>query len=89
MSDQGSTEFVKVRDALEKIKKNLIDVTEVELSGLHVDHEWSWVPYVKDHVDFLLEQVEGIKTHLRDSPPPKASDFVEELKKSSSASSGE
>ena len=80
MSDQRSEEYLKVQDSLEKIKKNLVDISALDLSKIHIDQEWSWVPYVKDHLDFLVEQVSGLLENLRDSKPPTTPEEIEKIK---------
>jgi len=68
--EQNSESYKRVQDDLRKIKQNLIDLLNVDLSQIHVDMKWSWVPYVQEHLSFLVEQVDGLVENLADSPPP-------------------
>jgi hypothetical protein len=38
------------------------------------------MPYVKDHLDFLIEQVGGLSENLQDAPPPDAPEEIIALK---------
>jgi len=59
MSEQRSDSYTKVHDVLKELNQKLIELSSVDLSKIHIGHEWSWMPYVKDHLDFLVEQVGG------------------------------
>lgn len=78
MSDQGSEVFLKVLATLREFREKLTELSNTDLSGIHVHHEWSWIPYVKDHLDFLVEQAGGLSDNLRDSPPPTEKNLSEE-----------
>ena len=76
MSDEVRSEaHQRLSSALEEICKKLTELSKEDFSNLHVGVEWSWMPYVKDHLDFLLEQTGGCLYHLVDSPPPAKKDF--------------
>ena len=70
MSDQRSDSYTRIHIALKEFKQKLVELSALDLSKIHISHEWSWMPYVKDHLDFLIEQVEGLSENLQDSPPP-------------------
>jgi hypothetical protein len=70
MSDTSSAAFQKLSDSLKEIHKKLLELSNEDFSNIHVGIEWTWVPYVKDHVKFLAEQTEGVLKNLQDSPPP-------------------
>ena len=73
MSEQKNSESYQTAiEALKKSHQIIIDLSTSDLSKIHVDHNWSWVPYLKDHVDFLIEQIGGLIDNLKDSPPPVA-----------------
>ena len=70
MTEQSSDVYKHVYQSLNEIKKKLTEMSFMDLSQIHIDQEWSWMPYVKDHIDFLLEQTNGVLESLKDSPPP-------------------
>jgi len=74
MSDQRSEVYLKVQSTLKEFREKLTELSNTDLSGIHVDKEWSWIPYVKDHLDFLAEQTAGVEGALRDTPPPVSED---------------
>ena len=55
---------------LKEIVKKLSELSKEDLTNIHVSYKWSWIPYVKDHLDFLVEQLNGIEQALRDAPAP-------------------
>jgi len=69
MSEQHSECLIKTKQSLEQIKQKLIDLSTDDFSKIHVDQEWSYVSFVKDHIDFLIEQTEGLLTNLKDGEP--------------------
>lgn len=81
MSNQPDDTYKVVQDALQQIKQKLVDISTLDLSKIHVGHEWSWLPYVKDHLEFLAEQVIGLSDNLRDAPPPETPEEIEALQK--------
>lgn len=64
---------------LKEIVKKLSELSKEDLTNIHVNQEWSWIPYVKDHLDFLIEQTDGIAIALRDAPPPVTLEDVARL----------
>ena len=80
MSEQRSDSYTKVHVALEEFKQKLVEISALDLSKIHISHEWSWMPYVKDHLDFLIEQVGGLSENLQDAPPPDAPEEIIALK---------
>lgn len=79
MSEEKSETYNYVSRELDEIKKKLIELSFKDLSNIHVGVEWTWMPYVKDHIDFLIEQTDGILQNIQDSPPPVAKN-IEEIK---------
>jgi len=79
MSEQKSETYYYVRKELEEIKKKLSELSSADLSNIHVGIEWTWMPYVKDHIDFLVEQTDGILQNIQDSPPPTIKN-IDEIK---------
>ena len=80
MLEQKSDAYSKVYITLEEFKQKLVELSSTDLSKIHIGHEWSWVPYVKDHLTFLIEQVEGLTASLQDTKPPETSDEIKALK---------
>jgi hypothetical protein len=80
MSEERSDSYTKVHVVLEEFKQKLVEISALDLSKIHISHEWSWVPYVKDHLDFLIEQVGGLSENLQDSPPPETPEEIKTLK---------
>jgi len=78
MSEQKSDTYNHVYSSLDEFRKKLIELSMMDLSSIHVGVEWSWMPYVKDHIDFLIEQTDGVIQNLNDSPPPSPKK-IEEL----------
>ena len=71
MTEENRSEaHQKLSGALEEICKKLTELSREDFSNLHVGIEWSWMPYVKDHLEFLLQQTEGFSLNLKDLPPP-------------------
>lgn len=68
--EHHSDALLKVQTPLKEILEKLTELSKEDLTNVHVSHEWSWVPYVKDHLDFLIEQVGGLLDNLKGSPPP-------------------
>lgn len=64
--------YRKAQESLKQIVDNLTELSTLDLSRIHVGVDWSWVPHVKDHIDFLVEQTQGLIDNLHDSPPPVA-----------------
>ena len=71
----------KLSGAHEEICKKLTELSKDDFSSLHVGIEWTWMPYVKDHLEFLLEQTGGILQNLKDSPPPVSKIDFEKIDK--------
>lgn len=67
---QSSDVFLRVQTTLKEIVEKLTELSKEDLTNIHVNQEWSWIPYVKDHLDFLIEQTGGVGDALRDAPPP-------------------
>lgn len=75
--DQHSATFSNALIIIREIRQKLIELSNTDLSSVHVHHEWSWIPYLKDHLEFLVEQTTGIENALRDAPPPVAEKDIE------------
>jgi hypothetical protein len=80
MPEQRSDTYSTVHTALEQIKQKLVELSSHDLSKIHIGHEWSWMPYVKDHLDFLVEQVGGLSENLQDAPPPSTPEEIKVLR---------
>jgi hypothetical protein len=80
MSEQRSDIYNVIHVALEEFKQKLIELSALDLSKIHIGHEWSWMPYVKDHLDFLVEQVGGLAENLQDAPPPSTPEEIKVLR---------
>ena len=80
MSEQKSDAYINVYTTLEEFKQKLVKLSLNDLSNIHIGHEWSWMPYVKDHLMFLIEQVEGLAESLQDSKPPETLAEIKALK---------
>lgn len=83
-STKHSEAFLKTQTVLKEVRNKLTELSQFNLTDIHVSHEWSWIPYVKDHLDFLVEQLGGIEQALRDAPAPVSS---EDLDRTSSKNS--
>lgn len=79
MSDQHSEAFLRVQSTLKEFREKLTELSNTDLSGVHVDQVWSWIPYVKDHLDFLVEQTAGVEDALCDTPPPVSKDGIKRI----------
>lgn len=79
-----SDAFLKTQETLKEIKIKLAELSKADLTNIHVGQEWSWIPYIKDHLDFLLEQVGGVESALQDGPPPVAPEDLERIAKEQS-----
>ena len=40
-----------------------------DLSQVHVDDEWSCIPHLGEHVQFLHDQLESLAKNLKEGPP--------------------
>ena len=80
MSEQRSDSYTKVHDVLKEFNQKLIELSSEDLSKIHIGHEWSWMPHVKDHLEFLVEQVTGLVDNLHDAPPPETSEEIKALR---------
>ena len=74
---QHSNNFLEVQTTFKEILEKLTKLSSTDLSKIHISHEWSFMPYVNDHLEFLIEQTSGLLESLNDSPPPKT---LEEIK---------
>lgn len=72
LTTQRGDTFLKTQETLKEIRIKLAELSKADLTNIHVGQDWSWIPYVKDHLDFLLEQVSGVEAALKDGPPPVA-----------------
>lgn len=79
----NSTIYNKVYDALKEVNEKLLEVSQLDLSQIHIGQDWSWIPYAKDHLDFVIEQVNGLKVNLKDEPPPVIPEELDILRGSS------
>ena len=77
--EQGSAVFKCAQTTLKEIKIKIQELSNSDLSSVHVNHEWSWIPYLKDHLEFLIEQIGGLETSLRDGPPPVSDEDLKKL----------
>lgn len=84
MSDVNSLAFQKLSASLKEIQKKLLELSNEDFSNLHVGINWSWMPYVKDHLVFLTEQTSGLVDSLQDSPPPTLDKNLADIKKQNS-----
>lgn len=80
MSNQQSEAYKTLQSVLEQIKRKLVEASTLDLSNMHVGHEWSWLPHVKDHLEFLAEQVAGLSDNLYDAPPPEMPEDIKTLR---------
>lgn len=80
MSEQRSNSYTKVHDVLKEFNQKLIELSSEDLSKIHIGHEWSWMPHVKDHLEFLIEQVTGLVDNLHDVPPPETPEEIKALR---------
>jgi hypothetical protein len=79
MSQEISQEsFSELHTSLKNIHESLVQLSKNDFSKIHVDMNWSLIPYVKDHLDFLAEQTGELLTNLRDSPPPSIEKIFQE-----------
>lgn len=76
--DTTNSTFNDTKEALRNIRIKLIELSNSDLSNVHVGQDWSWIPFVKDHLEFLIEQTAGVEAALQDGPPPVS---TEDLKK--------
>ena len=82
MSETSNNEsYAQTQDGLKKIREILVEMSKADLSKIHIGYELSWVPYVKEHVAFLVEQVDGLIENLKDSPPPQRPEELESIGK--------
>jgi len=61
------------RHVLDRLAAAVVILEELaagDVSGLHVDAQWSSIPYPDDHLVFLRDQVSGLAASLREGPPP-------------------
>ena len=78
-STKHSEVFLKTQTVLKETRNKLTELSQFNLTDIHVSHEWSWIPYVKDHLDFLVEQLGGVEQALRDAPPPVSSEDLDRM----------
>lgn len=78
-STKHSEVFLKTQTVLKETRNKLTELYQFNLTDIHVSHEWSWIPYVKDHLDFLVEQLGGVEQALRDAPPPVSSEDLDRI----------
>lgn len=78
-STKHSEVFLKTQTVLKETRNKLTELSQFNLTDIHVSHEWSWIPYVKDHLDFLVEQLGGVEQALRDAPPPVSSEDLDRI----------
>ncbi|MBM3194146.1 MAG: hypothetical protein FJZ60_00095 [Chlamydiae bacterium] len=69
-TSQRSEAFLKAQAVLKETREKLTELSNSDLSGVHISHEWSWIPYLKEHLSFLIEQTGGVELALRDGAPP-------------------
>lgn len=68
---EKNTEIYELtKSTLQQIKQKIIELSACDLSSVHIGTEWTWVPYLNDHLQFLIQQVEGLELNLFDTPPP-------------------
>lgn len=80
---KNSEAYNKVYETLQETKKNLVELSTLDLSNIHIGQDWSWIPYVKDHVEFLIGQVDGLISNLKNEPPPSTPEELDILRGSS------
>lgn len=76
---QYSDTFLKTQTALKEIAEKLTELSKEDLTSIHVNHLWSWIPYLKDHLEFLAEQTNGVLENLKDEPPPGSKKHDDEI----------
>ena len=69
-STKASETFLNAQAVLKETRNKLLELSNSNLEDIHVSYKLSWIPYVKDHLDFLVEQLNGIEQALRDAPAP-------------------
>jgi hypothetical protein len=78
-TNQSSESFLKAQATLKETRDKLIELYKSDLSGIHVHQDWSWVPYLNDHLNFIIEQIGGLELSLRDGPPPVSEEDLKRL----------
>lgn len=84
MEISSSDTFRDTKKALEEIKNKLINLSNSDLTNVHVGQDWSWIPFLKDHLDFLIEQISGVDLALKDGPPPVSTEDLKKIVEESS-----
>jgi len=82
MDESKSQTYETSQKIFQKIKESLSEFLSLDLSKLHVHNDWSSIPYLQDHLNFLLEQVCGLSDNLKDEPPAALPDEVKALRDS-------
>lgn len=59
----------ELKTVLNNIIAELKRAVEGNLEGIEVEEEWSNIPFVREHLEFILEQTEGLSSSLRDKAP--------------------
>lgn len=69
----GSNGSKMKAEELKTVLNNIITeikcAVEGDLEGIEVEEEWSNIPFVREHLEFILEQTEGLSSSLRDKVP--------------------
>ena len=83
MFEHRNDSYRMVQNFLKEIQQKVVELSKTDLSKIHVSQEWSGVPYVMDHLDFLAEQISGLIDGLKDAPPPELPDEIKALREQS------
>jgi len=81
MTENRSKTYDQVHEIFQQINLKFLELSKLDLSNLHVHSDWSLIPYLQDHLSFLVDQISGLSENLKDSPPER-SDEIKELKNS-------
>lgn len=82
MNEKANKTYEIIQETFRHINLKLLEISSLDLSGVHVGDDWSLIPHLKDHLEFLAEQVSGLSDNLKDSPPPQLPDEVKALRDS-------
>lgn len=79
MENSSSDTFINTKKVLEEIRNKLTGLSNSDLTNVHVGQDWSWIPFLKDHLEFLIEQINGVESALKEGPPPVAPEDLARL----------
>lgn len=55
-----------LRDILNNFAEKLSTIIKDDIENIEVDEEWSNIPFVLEHLEFLVDQTKGLSESLRD-----------------------